>query len=78
MDPYERAMENGGGAVEFLARIMWLLVPIQGKVKELFADFEQFPFQTDSTLNASDVRYGLLQQQAALKRLKELESLAPR
>lgn len=78
MDPYERAMEDGGGAVEFLARNMWLLVPIQGKIKELFADFEQFPFQTGSTLNASGINYGLLQQQAALKRLKELESLAPR
>jgi hypothetical protein len=44
------------------------------KVKELFADFDQFPFQTDSTLNAGDVGYGLLQQQAALKRLTELES----
>ena len=48
------------------------------KALRLFADFEQFPFQTGSTLNASGINYGLLQQQAALKRLKELESLAPR
>ncbi|QRM56874.1 arylsulfatase [Sinorhizobium sp. BG8] len=78
MDPYERAMEDGGGAIEFLARNMWLLVPIQGKIKEFFADFNDFPFQTGSTLNASGINYGWLQQQAALKRLGELESLAPR
>lgn len=33
MDPYERGMEEGGNAIEFLARNIWLLVPIQGKIK---------------------------------------------
>lgn len=78
MDPYERAMEDGGGAIEFLARNMWLLVPIQGKIKDFFADFNEFPFQTGSTLNASGINYGWLQQQAALKKLNELETLMPR
>ena len=77
MDPYERGMEDGGGAIEFLARNMWLLVPVQGKIKEFFQDFDQFPFQTGSTLNASGINYGWLQQQAALKRLGELERLMP-
>ncbi|MGO4840099.1 arylsulfatase, partial [Rhizobiaceae sp. 2RAB30] len=67
----------GGGAVDFLARNMWLLVPIQDKIKALFVDFDQFPFQTGSTLNASGINYGWLQQQAALKRLNELERLMP-
>ncbi len=78
MDPYERGMEDGGGAIEFLARNMWLLVPIQGKIKEFFADFNDYPYQSGSTLNASGINYGWLQQQAALKKLNELESLAPR
>lgn len=78
MDPYERGMEEGGGATDFLARNMWLLVPIQGKIQEFFADFNEYPFQTGSTLNASGINYGWLQQQAALKRLNELEQLAPR
>ena len=78
MDPYERGMKEGGGAIEFLARNMWLLVPIQGKVKELFADFNDFPYQEGSTLNPSGINYGLLRQQAAMKRLQEMESLAPR
>lgn len=78
MDPYERGLEEGGGAMEFLGRNIWLLVPIQGKIKEFFSDFDQFPFQTGSSLNAGGINYGWLQQQAALKRLNELEGLAPR
>ena len=78
MDPYERGMKEGGGAMDFLGRQMWLLVPIQGKIKEFFADFDQYPFQLGSTLNASNINYGLLQQQQALKRLKDVENLRPR
>ena len=77
MDPYERGMEEGGGAIEFLARNMWLIVPVQGKIKDFFSDFDQFPYQEGSSLNASGINYGLLRQQAALKRLKELERLKP-
>jgi arylsulfatase len=78
MDPYERGLDEGGGAVDFLARNMWLIVPVQAKIKEFFSDFEQFPYQTGSSLNAAGINYGLLRQQEALKRLKELESLKPR
>src|SRR5262245_30158034 len=78
MDPYERGLEEGGGAIDFLARNIWLLVPVQGKVKEFFSDFNQFPYQEGNSLNAAGINYGLLRQQAALSRLKELESFAPR
>jgi arylsulfatase A-like enzyme len=78
MDPYERGAKEGGGAMEFIGRNMWLLVPIQGKIKEFFQDFDQYPYQPGSTLNASGISYTWLQQQAALKRLGALESLAPR
>ncbi|WLB58679.1 arylsulfatase [Bradyrhizobium sp. 521_C7_N1_3] len=77
MDPYERGMEEGGGAIQFLAQNMWLIVPVQGKIKEFFADFNDFPFQEGSSLNASGINYGLLRQQAALKRLGEIERLKP-
>jgi arylsulfatase A-like enzyme len=77
MDPYERGMKEGGGAIEFLARNMWLIVPVQGKIKEFFSDFAQFPYQEGSSLNASGINYGLLRQEAALKRLNELERLTP-
>ncbi len=78
MDPYERALDEAGGALDFFARNIWLLVPIQGKIKEFFQDFDQYPFQTGSALNASGINYGWLQQQAAMKRLGDLEKLAPR
>ena len=76
MDPYERGMKEGGGALEFLARNTWLLVPIQGKIKEFFADYDQFPHQEGSSLNASGIGYGMLRQQDALKRLKEIETMS--
>ncbi|HEV7337149.1 MAG TPA: arylsulfatase [Bosea sp. (in: a-proteobacteria)] len=78
MDPYERGMKEGGEATKFLGQQMWLLVPVQAKVKEFFSDFAEFPYQAGSSLNAAGINYGLLQQQAALKRLGELERLRPR
>jgi arylsulfatase len=77
MDPYERGMDEGGGAVDFLARNMWLIVPVQGKIKEFFADFDQYPYQTGSSLSAAGIGYGMLRQQDAMKRLKEVEALMP-
>ncbi len=75
MDPYERGIEEGGEALKFFAQQMWLLVPIQAKIKEFFSDFEDFPYQSGSSLNAGGIGYGLLRQQEAMKRLKSVESL---
>jgi arylsulfatase len=77
MDPYERAWDESGRNIKFIADQMWLLVPIQGKIKEFFSDFDKYPYQTGSTLNPSGINYSTIRQQDALKRLKELESLAP-
>ncbi|HKE43430.1 MAG TPA: hypothetical protein VKB41_02715, partial [Steroidobacteraceae bacterium] len=77
MDPYERGLEEGGGAIDFLARNMWLIVPVQGKIKEFFSDFTQYPYQTGSSLSAAGINYGLLRQQDALERLKKLETISP-
>ena len=77
MDPYERGMKEGGGAIEFLGRNMWLLVPIQAKIKGFFSDFDKFPYQEGSTLNPSGINYATLRQQDALRRLKDLERLNP-
>lgn len=76
MDPYERGMEEGGGAIDFLARQIWLLVPVQSQIKKFFSDFEQFPYQVGTSLNAGGINYGLLKQTEAMKRLKEVESFA--
>ena len=78
MDPYERGLDEGGGAMKFLAQNIWLLVPVQGKIWEFFADFDQYPSQPGSSLNAGGINYGMLRQEAALKRFKDLETLTPR
>ena len=76
MDPYERGWEEGGNNTDFIARQMWLIVPVQQKIKEFFSDYEKFPHQEGSSLNASGIGYGLLKQTEALQRLKEVESIA--
>ena len=76
MDPYERGLEEGQ-ALKFFAQQMWLLVPVQGKIKEFFKDYEQFPHQEGSSLNAGAIGYPMVRQAEAMKRLKELEHLHP-
>lgn len=79
MDPYERGTEEGGESMKFFGQQMWLLVPIQGKIKEFFSDFDKYPYQSGSSLNAAGINYGMLKMQDAMKRLKDVESLsAPR
>ena len=56
---------------------MWLFVPIQQKIKEFFVDFDQYPYQAGSSLSAAGINYQTLKAAEALKRLKELENLAP-
>ena len=43
------------------------------KAEERSTDFEQHPYQAGNSLNAGGINYGLLRQQEAMKRLKELE-----
>ncbi len=77
MDPYERGIEDGGNALDFFARQMWLLVPVGGLVKKFFSDFDQYPYQAGSSLNPAGINYATLRAQDALKRLKAVESMHP-
>jgi arylsulfatase len=43
----------------------------------LFADYDRFPHQEGSSLNAGGIGYGMLRQADAMKRLKELERFTP-
>ncbi len=76
MDPYEKGVEEGGEALKFFAQQMWLLVPVQAKIKAFFSDFMDFPYQAGSTLNPAGIGYNLLRQEDAMKRLREVESFA--
>jgi arylsulfatase len=73
MDPYERGMQEGGESLKFFAQQMWLLVPVQGKIRQFFADFETFPHQDGTSLNPGGIDYAYLRQAMAMKTLKNLE-----
>jgi arylsulfatase A-like enzyme len=77
MDPYERGFAEGGENTKFAAGQMWLLVPIQAKIKEFFGDYEKYPHQEGSSLTVSNLGYGLLRQAELMKRLKDLETMSP-
>jgi hypothetical protein len=55
---------------------MWLLVAMQQKIKDFFSNFDQFPHQDGSSLNAGNIGYGTIKMQDALQRLKEVEKLS--
>jgi arylsulfatase len=55
---------------------MWLFVPVQQKLKEFFGDFEKFPYQAGTSLNAAGVSYQTIRMSEALKRLGQLETMA--
>jgi arylsulfatase A-like enzyme len=76
MDPYERGFEEGGEALKWYAQQMWLLVPVQAKIKEFFSDFDDFPYQAGTSLNAGEIGYRLLERAEAMKRLKSVERFA--
>ena len=77
MDPYEKGLEEGGEATKFFAQQMWLLVPVGNLVKKFFSDFESFPYQTGTALNAGNLNYATVRTQDALQRLTQLENLHP-
>jgi arylsulfatase len=76
MDPYERGVEEGQ-ALKFFAQQMWLLVPVQQKLKAFFQDFFDYPYQDGSSLNASGIGYKMLKAKEAMERLAQVESIHP-
>jgi len=76
-DPYEKGPYESGMYIRWYADQMWLFVPIQQKIKEFFVDFDQYPYQAGSSLSASGINYQTLKAVEAMKRLKELENVAP-
>jgi hypothetical protein len=51
---------------------MWLMVPAQGFVHDFFSDIEDYPFQPGGGLSASNIGYGTLERQKALKKLMDI------
>jgi arylsulfatase len=76
-DPYERMPFESQMYLRWYADNIWLFVPVQQKLKDFLVTLPEFPFQEGSSLNAANINYTTLKAAAALKRLKELESLSP-
>jgi arylsulfatase len=76
-DPYEKMPFESQMYVRWYADNIWLFVPVQQKLKAFLQTLPQFPFQEGSSLNAANISYTTLKAAAALKKLHELESLAP-
>ena len=76
-DPYEKAPHEAEmGYLRWYADNMWIFVPIQAVIKEFIGTLSDYPFQEGSSLNAAGINYGTLKAAAALKRLKEVETLS--
>ena len=76
-DPYEKAPHESGMYIRWYPDNIWLFVPVQQTLRDFLGTLPEFPFQEGSSLNAANVNYTTLKAAAALKRLKELESLSP-
>jgi hypothetical protein len=77
MDPYERGFAEGGENTKFASGQMWLLVPIQEKIKDFFGDYEKYPHQEGSSLSVGNLGYGTLRQAELMKRLQDMETMSP-
>jgi arylsulfatase len=76
-DPFERAPHESGMYIRWYAENIWLFVPIQQKIREFLHGFMDFPYQAGSSLSAGNISYQTLRMAEALKRLGEVEELAP-
>ena len=75
-DPYERAANESAMYIRWYADNMWLFVPVQEKIKAFFADFEKYPYQAGTSLNAAGINYQTVKMSEALKRLGKIEEFA--
>ncbi|NLR92218.1 MULTISPECIES: arylsulfatase [Flammeovirga] len=70
-DPYERAMESGA-YMKFAGEQMWLFVPLQNIIGEFLKTVPEYPFQTGSSLSASEIDYNLFRKQKANQQMNKL------
>jgi len=52
-------------------------VSVRQKLKEFFADFMKYPYQIGSSLTVSNINYQTLRMAEAMKRLNQVEEIAP-
>ena len=76
-DPYEKAPHESQMYMRWYADNIWLFVPVQQKLGAFLSTLPDFPFNQGSSLNAAGINYNSLKAMEAMKKLKQLESLAP-
>jgi arylsulfatase len=70
-DPYEMMWKHGEmGYLRWYADNMWIFVPIQAVIRDFFADYDKFPRQEGSSLNAAGINYNTIRIQELLRRLE--------
>ena len=50
---------------------------VRKKLKEFFAGFMKYPYQIGSSLTVSNINYQTLRMAEAMKRLNQVEEIAP-
>jgi arylsulfatase len=76
-DPFEKAARESGLYLRWYADNVWLIVPVAQKLKTFLVSLADYPFQQGSSMNPSDINYNTLQAMQAMKRLQELQNIAP-
>jgi arylsulfatase len=77
-DPYEKGPNEADlGYLRWYGDNLWTFVPAQLYIKKFLATIPEYPFQQGSSLNAAGINYNSLKAAEALKRLQELETIAP-
>ena len=77
-DPYEKGPNEADlGYLRWYGDNLWTFVPAQGYIKKFLGTLEGFPMQEGSSLNAAGINYNTLKAASVMKRLKEVEGLAP-
>jgi arylsulfatase len=74
-DPYEKMWKEGElGYFRWYGDNLWLFVPVQEVIKNFFADYDQYPHQDGSSLNAAGINYTSLKAAELMKRLQTYSS----
>lgn len=73
-DPFEKGYHESKMYVRWYADNMWLFVPVQQKIQQFFKTIPEYPFQSGSSLTASNISYDTLVKQKALKDLQTVFS----
>ena len=71
-DPYGKAHLESEMYLRWYVPNMWLFVPMQQKIAEFLGTIPDYPFQTGSSLSASNINYQTLQMRQLVQRLEAM------